>query len=490
MTEPIWSSGPSTSSGAWPWTPPSRPTAATRARRWRWPRWPTCCGPGSCATTRPTPTGPTATASCSRPGHACILQYSMLHLTGLRPHARRPRGVPPVGLADPGPPRGAATPAASRSPPVRSARASPTPSAWRIAERWLGARFGPELFDHHTFVICRRRRPRGGRQPRGGLARRPPRARQARRASTTTTTSRSTARPSCRSPTTPPPASRPTAGTSTSSARSPTTSTPSRPRCAGPRTSTTAVAHRAAQPHRLPVAEVHRHRARPTASPFDDDDDRARPRRSWASPTSRSGCPTTSSAMLPGRRRARPGRPRGVGEAAGRASAATAPRSTACLDAEGLPGWEAALPTLRQPDEKLATRQAIGQGAPGPDRPVVPGLIGGGADLTGNTGTALDGAGVMSRRGPGRPPDLLRRPRARHGRDHERHGPPRRRAARRRHVPRLLRLRAAARPPGRAQRGQGHLLLDPRLGRASARTAPPTSRSSSRRRCGPCPSCA
>ena len=36
----------------------------------------------SCASTRRTPTGPAATASCSRLRHACILQYSLLHLTG------------------------------------------------------------------------------------------------------------------------------------------------------------------------------------------------------------------------------------------------------------------------------------------------------------------------------------------------------------------------------------------------------------------------
>ncbi len=38
--------GRSTSSGAWPWTPPSGPTPATRVRPWRWLRSPTCCGAG------------------------------------------------------------------------------------------------------------------------------------------------------------------------------------------------------------------------------------------------------------------------------------------------------------------------------------------------------------------------------------------------------------------------------------------------------------
>ncbi len=65
-----------------------------------------------------------------------------------------------------------------------------------------------------------------------------------------------------------------------------------------------------------------------------------------------------------------------------------------CLDAEGMPGWEQSIPTFG-PDEKLATRQASGKilQALVDD---VPGLLGGGADLTGNTGTTISGAGVMS----------------------------------------------------------------------------------------------
>ena len=55
------------------------------------------------------------------------------------------------------------------------------------------------------------------------------------------------------------------------------------------------------------------------------------------------------------------------------------------------------------------------------------------------------------RRAPRRPPDLLRRPRARHGLGDGRHGAARRRAARRRHVLRLPRLHAPAGAPGRAQ---------------------------------------
>jgi len=70
-----------------------------------------------------------------------------------------------------------------------------------------------------------------------------------------------------------------------------------------------------------------------------------------------------------------------------------------CLDAEGLPGWEKALPTFGL-DESMATRQASGKVLQALTE-TVPGLVGGGADLTGNTGTAIAGAGVMSADEPG-----------------------------------------------------------------------------------------
>ena len=65
-----------------------------------------------------------------------------------------------------------------------------------------------------------------------------------------------------------------------------------------------------------------------------------------------------------------------------------------CLDAEGMPGWEDSIPTFGL-DEKLATRQASGKVLQALIDDV-PGLLGGGADLTGNTGTKIADAGVMS----------------------------------------------------------------------------------------------
>jgi transketolase len=68
----------------------------------------------------------------------------------------------------------------------------------------------------------------------------------------------------------------------------------------------------------------------------------------------------------------------------------------ACLEGRGLPGWETKLPTW-ETGEKVATRNA-GKACLDAVLDVVPGLIGGGADLTGNTGVEMtDQAGVFSK---------------------------------------------------------------------------------------------
>ena len=71
----------------------------------------------------------------------------------------------------------------------------------------------------------------------------------------------------------------------------------------------------------------------------------------------------------------------------------------ACLAATGRPGWEDALPSW-EPGPSVATRKASSVTLQAL-LPVVPGLVGGGADLTGNTGTVMADAGVFSARGPG-----------------------------------------------------------------------------------------
>ena len=87
------------------------------------------------------------------PGHACILLYSMLFLTGydltlddLKQFRQLARGRP--GIPSP------ASSKESRSPPARSARASPTASGSAPPSGCSRARYGPDLIDHYTFVIC------------------------------------------------------------------------------------------------------------------------------------------------------------------------------------------------------------------------------------------------------------------------------------------------------------------------------------------------
>lgn len=84
-----------------------------------------------------------------------------------------------------------------------------------------------------------------------------------------------------------------------------------------------------------------------------------------------------------------------------RLSASTRDRAAldACLAGEGLPGWEAALPDLSA-ESTLATRQASGKVLQAVID-VVPGLVAGGADLTGNTGTKLKDVGVLTSDDPG-----------------------------------------------------------------------------------------
>ena len=70
----------------------------------------------------------------------------------------------------------------------------------------------------------------------------------------------------------------------------------------------------------------------------------------------------------------------------------------ACIGRRGLPGWQDALPSW-EPGTKVATRNASGACLQAlVDQ--VPGLMGGGADLTGNTGTAIKDHGVFSPEDP------------------------------------------------------------------------------------------
>jgi transketolase len=65
----------------------------------------------------------------------------------------------------------------------------------------------------------------------------------------------------------------------------------------------------------------------------------------------------------------------------------------------GRPGWQDQLPTWTTPGEQVATRHSINK-ALNALHLAVPGLVSGGADLTGNTGTLLEGTERQSREHP------------------------------------------------------------------------------------------
>ncbi|MEX2292513.1 MAG: transketolase [Acidimicrobiales bacterium] len=71
----------------------------------------------------------------------------------------------------------------------------------------------------------------------------------------------------------------------------------------------------------------------------------------------------------------------------------------ACLSASGLPGWAEALPSWAAGD-KIATRVASGACLQALSD-LVPALVAGGADLTANTGTVFKGHGIQSAEEPG-----------------------------------------------------------------------------------------
>jgi transketolase len=71
----------------------------------------------------------------------------------------------------------------------------------------------------------------------------------------------------------------------------------------------------------------------------------------------------------------------------------------ACLAGRGLDGWESKLPTW-EAGQMVPTRKA-NKACINAVRDVVPGLMGGGADLTGNTGTDIEDSGVQTLEDPG-----------------------------------------------------------------------------------------
>jgi transketolase len=75
-------------------------------------------------------------------------------------------------------------------------------------------------------------------------------------------------------------------------------------------------------------------------------------------------------------------------------------RWDAALRGHGMPGWESTLPTFTPEDGPMATRKAI-KACIDATADQLPGLVPGSADLTGNTGMALAGATAQSVEDPG-----------------------------------------------------------------------------------------
>ena len=86
-------------------------------------------------------------------GHACILQYAMLYLAGFGLTLEDIEQFRQWGSLTPGHPERERTAGIEvTTGPLGQGFANGV--GMGIAERMLRARFGPELCDHHTFVIC------------------------------------------------------------------------------------------------------------------------------------------------------------------------------------------------------------------------------------------------------------------------------------------------------------------------------------------------
>ena len=116
------------------WMPCRRPIPDTPACRWAWPTSPRCCGPTTCGTTRAIPRGPTATGSCCRTATARCCSTRCCTSRAIRSRWSSSGTSASSARTRPGTPRSTRT-SASRPPPARSARASPTRWAWRSPRR-------------------------------------------------------------------------------------------------------------------------------------------------------------------------------------------------------------------------------------------------------------------------------------------------------------------------------------------------------------------
>ena len=463
-------------------------------------------GSTSSASTRTTRSGPTATASSCRPGHASMLLYSLLHLTGVKAVNTKYEtlGEPSVPLDDikkfrqldskcPGHPEYRWTSGVETTTgPLGQGVATSVGMA--IAGKWLAGHFnrpGFELFDFDVYALCGdgcmmegisgeaaslaghlklvqplldlRQQPDHHRGPhRPGLQRGRRHALH-----------------------------RPTAGTSPASA------TPTTSRCStGPSRrlqghQRPADADHRRQPHRLRRARQAGHHAA-HGEPLGEEEIRLTKRNY--------GWPEDAKFLVPD----------GVYE---HFQDGIGKRGKELRDAwfAKFEEYKAKYPELADQLDRMQHRAAarrLGQGpADLPGRRQghgrraiasakvlnalaknVPWLIGGSADLAPSTKTRLtfEGAGDFEAEQLRRPQPPLRHPRARHGRDPQRHGAVQGPALRL-GLPDLQRLRPRPRSAWRRSWRSRSSTSSRTTRSASARTARRTSRSSSWPRCGPSP---
>ena len=115
--------------------------------------WPTCCSRASSATTPPTRPGPTATDSSFQPvtPRSFTTRCSTSRVRGSSgpTSSSSVNGVPSRPVI-PKP----VTPPGSRSPPVHLGQGLGNGVGMALAERTLRAAYGPDITNHHTFVIA------------------------------------------------------------------------------------------------------------------------------------------------------------------------------------------------------------------------------------------------------------------------------------------------------------------------------------------------
>ena len=87
------------------------------------------------------------------PGHASILQYAMLHLTGFGLSLDDLKEFRQWGSATPGHPEAGHT-AGVETTTGPLGQGIATAVGMALSERWMRARFGEDLTSHYTYAIC------------------------------------------------------------------------------------------------------------------------------------------------------------------------------------------------------------------------------------------------------------------------------------------------------------------------------------------------